>query len=171
MDENCTVDWYTFTELGEESAGPAACSCEQCRGWFREVRAVGLMPPVGVDVDAWREEVEARVEHAGVVPSRERRRRERARRRSSRLDGRWHRRVNQQRDRQRRFEREAKQALARREAYEIRHGYRDHEPMQEDLEAILADAPGLDLAVYDPNAFEVLSSALADLRAYLDGLG
>lgn len=162
MDENCTVDWWSFYG-GNESAGPAACSCEECYGWKREVRAAGLMPPVGADSDAWWEEVEARVEHAVAVSTRERRRRERAKRRSSRLDGRWHRRVKAQQDRQRRFEREAKQALARREAYEIRHG--DHEPMREDLEAILADAPA------PANAFEVVEAALADLRAYLDGLG
>lgn len=171
MDENCTVDWYTFTELGDESAGPAACSCEECTAKFREVRAAGLMPPVGVDEDGWWAEREAACEHDEAVPARRRRRRERARRRSSRLDGRWHRRVNQQRDRQRRFEREAKQALARREAYEIRHGYRDHEPTREVLLEIVAEAPGIDIAAYDPNAFEVLSSAIADLRAYLDGLG
>lgn len=162
MDENCTVDWWSFTELGDESAGPTACSCEECVAKFRMLRAAGLMPPVEADVDAWWEGREAACQHDEEVPSRERRRRERAKRRSSRLDGRWHRRVNQQRDRQRRFEREAKQALDRSEEYT------PPEPSREEMEASVksfrewqaeAEEQG-DLFMADYWREEVVSTAL-----------
>ena len=106
---DCTVDWWSFTELGVESAGPAACSCEECLAKFRNFRAAGLMPPVGADEGAWWSEREASCAHAEAVPSR----------------------------RRRRFERES-EALARREAYEVRHGYGSSEPSRKEMEDSLA---------------------------------
>ncbi len=123
MDESCTVDWYTFTELGDASAGPAACACEECAAKFRTVRAAGLMPPVDVDEDGWWAEREAACEHGEAVPSRRRRRRERAKRRSSPLDGRWHRNVRHSREEEQRFTRAHARDWEKRDAKAVRLGH------------------------------------------------
>jgi hypothetical protein len=95
MDENCTADW--------ESLDFHRCACPRCSEMFKEARAAGLMPPVGVDEDGWWAERELRREHAEAVAPRARRRRDREKRRSSRLDGRWHRRVKAQQEREAHF--------------------------------------------------------------------
>lgn len=124
---------------------PSVCGCEQCRARVNPLERAGLCPPhfgkpsspsVQGWTDGWWGDVEARVEHGSRIPSRRRRRMERAKRRSSRLDGRWHRRVKAQQEREVHFERRCATAEAGRPTLEELIAEQMHDPDEAEREEL-----------------------------------